>query len=142
MNHVTDPDFANQPEMQWLKNLLNEYHDGGIDKMIVADNEDPKAIAYYRQCGFRIRSCRNKFAGSRLSNTRKIKRFKRIVVHPSCKNTIRELKDLTYKKDTKGNAIYDQFNIDPHTFSAIWYALDTVTVADVKQKEFNSKRGE
>ena len=33
-------------------------------------------------------------------------------------------------------------HIDPHTFSAIWYALDTVTVADVKQKEFNSKRGE
>lgn len=142
MNHVTDPDFANQPEMQDLKKLLNEYHDGGINKMIVADNEDPKAIAYYRQCGFRIRKCRNKFAGSRLSNTRKVKRFKKIIVHPRCKNTIRELKDLTYKKDAKGNVIYDQFNIDPHTFSAIWYALDTVTVADVKQKEFNSKRGE
>lgn len=142
MNHITDPDFANQPEMQALKKKLDEYAAGGVNKVIVADNEDPKAISYYRQCGFRIRACRNKFAGSRLSNTRKVKRFKKIVVHPKCKNVIRELKDLTYKKDAKGNVLYDQFNIDPHTFSAIWYALDTVTVADVKEKQFNSKNGE
>ena len=88
-----------------------------------------------------IRACRNKFAGSRLSNTRKVKRFKKIVVSPRCKNTIRELKDLTYKKDAKGNVIYDEFNIDPHTFSAIWYALDNVTVADVKEKSYFSKTG-
>lgn len=141
MNHVTDDAFANQPEMQELKLRLNRYEEQGFSKMIVADNEDPKAIAYYRQVGFKIRACRNKFAGSRLSNTRKIKRFRRIIVSPKCKNVIRELKDLTYKKDAKGNVIYDQFNIDPHSFSAIWYGLDTVTVADVKEKDFNSKAG-
>ena len=48
---------------------------------------------------------------------------------------------IAYKKDAQGKTIYDEFNIDPHTLSAIWYALDTVTVADVKQKEFYSKRG-
>jgi phage terminase large subunit len=109
--------------------------------MIVADNEDPKAIQYYRQCGYPIRACKNKFAGSRLSNTRKIKRFHKIYIHPKCVNTIRELKDLTYKKDAKGNVIHDQFNIDPHTFSAIWYALDLVNVADVKERTFNSRGG-
>lgn len=141
MNHVTDDKFANQPEMQKLKARLDAYYEQGYNKQIIADNEDPKAISYYRQCGFRIRACRNKFAGSRLSNTRKVKRFKRIMVSPKCKNVIRELKDLTYKKDAKGNVIYDQFNIDPHSFSAIWYALDTVTVADVKDKDFNSRAG-
>lgn len=139
MNHITDDKFANQPEMQALKERIERYNEQGYNKMIVADNEDPKAISYYRQCGFKIRACRNKFAGSRLSNTRKVKRFRKIVVSPKCKNTIRELKDLTYKKDAKGNVVYDEFNIDPHTFSAIWYALDVVTVADVKDKEFNSK---
>lgn len=141
MNHVTDDVFANQPEMQRLKMKINNINNMGVPKMLVADNEDPKAISYYRQNGFKIRSCRNKFAGSRLSNTRKVKRFKKIVVSPKCKNVIRELKDLTYKKDAKGNVIYDQFNIDPHSFSAIWYALDTCTVADVKAKDFNSKAG-
>ena len=142
MNHVTDDVFANQPEMDKLRKKLNVLYNGGFNKMLVADNEDPKAIQYYRQNGFRIRGCKNKFAGSRLSNTRKIKRFKKIIVSPKCKNTIRELKDLTYKRDAKGNVIYDQFNIDPHTFSAIWYGLDTVTVANIKEQKFNSKRGE
>lgn len=141
MNKVTDDKFANLEEMQKLRLRLDDYYVSGYNKIIVADNEDPKAVSYYRQQGFRIRSCRNKFAGSRLSNTRKIKRFKKIVVSPRCKNVIRELKDLTYKKDAKGNVVYDQFNIDPHSFSAIWYALDGVTVADVKDKEFNSKTG-
>lgn len=140
-NHMTDPEFANLEEMQDLKERINGYREQGYNKIIVADNEDPKAITYYRQCGFPIRACRNKFAGSRLSNTRKIKRFKKIFVVQTCTNTIRELKWLTYKKDAKGNVIYDQFNIDPHTFSAIWYALDMVTVADLKEKEFNSRKG-
>lgn len=141
MNHVTDDVFCNQPEMQMLRKRLLDMNNAGYPKMLVADNEDPKAISYYRQNGFKIRGCRNKFAGSRLSNTRKIKRFKRIIVHPKCTNVIRELKFLSYKKDAKGNTVYDQFNIDPHSFSAIWYALDTVTVADVKDKVFNSKKG-
>ena len=141
MNHVTDDKFSTIDEMLNLKDRLNEYKAQGYNKMIIADNEDPKAITYYRQNGYQIRACRNKFAGSRLSNTRKIKRFKKIVCSPKCKNTIRELKDLTYLKKPNGDTVYDEFNIDPHSFSAIWYALDTVTVADVKQKDFNSKAG-
>lgn len=141
INHVTDDKMANLDEMQNLKQRLLDYNVDGYGKQIVADNEDPKAISYYRQQGFPIRACRNKFAGSRLSNTRKIKRFRKIIVSPKCKNAIRELKDLTYKKDPKGNVVYDQFNIDPHTFSAIWYGLDNVTVADVKDKQFYSKAG-
>lgn len=141
INHVTDDKMAQLPEMQALKERIDTYNEQGYNKMIVADNEDPKAIQFYRQCGFKIRACKNKFAGSRLSNTRKIKRFKRILVANKCVNTLRELKDLVYAKDKNGDTIYDEFNIDPHTFSAIWYALDTVTVADYKGREFYSKTG-
>lgn len=141
MNHVTDDKFATIDEMENLKKRLNLYKEQGLNKVIVADNEDPKAITYYRQNGYQIRGCRNKFAGSRLSNTRKIKRFKKIICSPKCKNVIRELKDLTYLKKPNGDTVYDEFNIDPHSFSAIWYALDTVTVADVKGKVFNSRAG-
>ena len=142
MNHVTDDKFATIDEMLRLKERLNSYKEQGLNKVIVADNEDPKAIMYYRQNGYQIRGCRNKFAGSRLSNTRKVKRFKKIVCSPKCKNVIRELKDLTYLKKPNGDTVYDEFNIDPHSFSAIWYALDTVTVADVKEKVFNSRQGD
>lgn len=131
INHVTDDKMANLPEMLKIKEA---------DKLIIADAEDPKAIQYYRQMGYRMKKCR-KFAGSRLANTRKIKRFKRIICSPKCKNCIRELRDLTYKKDSKGNVIYDEFSIDPHTFSALWYALDNYNVADLKIRESNSVKG-
>ena len=125
-----------------LKDKLNSMKELKVKhNPIVADNEDPKAIKYYKQQGFEIRACRNKFVGSRLSNTRKVKRFRKIICSPKCKNVIRELKELTYLKKPNGDTIYEQFNIDPHTFSAIWYALDTYTVADPKQVQRHSKDG-
>lgn len=128
-NHMTDDKTA--------KDLLRE----GLDKVqIIADCEDPKAIAFYRQSGFRMRGC-YKYPGSRLANTRKCKRFYKIVCSPNCPNTIRELSTLIYAKDKQDNLIYDEFNIDPHTFSAIWYALDTYEVADIKYMPRNSRKG-
>lgn len=128
-NHMTD----DKTEKELKKD--------GLDKVqIVADCEDPKAIAFYRQCGFRMRGCK-KFPGSRLANTRKIKRFYKIICSPNCPNTIRELSTLIYAKDKQDRMIYDEFNIDPHTFSAIWYSLDTYEVADVKYIPRNSRKG-
>ena len=106
---------------------------------IIADSAEPKAIRYYQLRGFSMRPCK-KSAGSRLENTRKCKRFKQIVISSKCKNTWRELKDLTYKTDANGNIKYDEFNIDPHTFSAMWYGLDLCDVVDIKY-ERHSKRG-
>lgn len=111
------------------------------DELITADCEDPKAIRYYNLQGFRMRGCK-KWAGSRLSNIRKVKRFKQIVISTACPNCWNELKDLTYKKDPRTDEyIFDEFNIDPHTFSAIWYALDLYDMADLKSRQRNSKRG-
>lgn len=134
-NHITDNNFARLDGVQKTKKRAVNCH-----KPICADSAEPKAIQYYRQEGFNMYACK-KYAGSRLQNTKKMKRFKKIVCSPKCKNTIKELKDLTYAKDSKGNVIYDEFNIDPHTFSALWYALDNYTVADVKQIKTNSKAG-
>ena len=40
--------------------------------------------------------------------------------------------ELTYALDRSDNIIPDEFNIDPHTFSAVWYGLDDYDVADIK----------
>ena len=34
--------------------------------------------------------------------------------------------------DKDGELIEDEFNIDPHTLSAIWYGLDDYEVSDLK----------
>lgn len=107
------------------------------NKLITADCAEPKTIKYYQQQGFRMRKCK-KFAGSRLQNTKKVKRFRNIYCSDECKDVVKELKNLTYATDAKGNIIYDEFNIDPHSFSAIWYGLDDYEVADLK-RVYNSR---
>lgn len=98
---------------------------------ITADSAEPKTIQYFRQQGFNMVPA-TKFPGSRLQNTKKVKRFKKIICSTKCTNTADELSDLTYKIDKNGDMIEDEFNIDPHTFSAIWYALDKYQVSDLK----------
>lgn len=100
-------------------------------ELIIADSAEPKTIQFFKQLGFRMKGAK-KFQGSRLQNTKKVKRFKKIICSDKCPNTIRELKYLTYKVDKDGHIIPDEFKIDPHTFSAIWYGLDGYEVSDLK----------
>ena len=100
-------------------------------ELIKADCAEPKTIRYFRKQGFRMRACR-KFKGSRAAYTKKVKRFRKIICLGSCPNTIGELQELTFAEDKDGNLLEDEFNIDPHTLSAIWYALDDYEVEDLK----------
>ena len=128
--YIFDEYYKNQMTDDKTVEDLKEYKDEYIE--IIADCAEPKTIKYYKQEGFNMKPCK-KFAGSRLQNTKKVKRFKKIICSPKCINTKRELKDLTYKTDKLGYPILDEFNIDPHTFSAIWYGLDGYEVSDLKK---------
>ncbi|WP_419882777.1 PBSX family phage terminase large subunit [Peribacillus sp. B-H-3] len=108
-------------------------------ELIRADSAEPKTIEYYKQNGFNMRGAK-KFQGSRLQYTKKIKRFKKIICSDKCTNVIYELKPLTYKKDKNDVIIPDEFSIDPHTLSAIWYALDDYEVSDLKNPLERMKR--
>ena len=104
---------------------------------IKADSAEPKAIRYYQKRGFNMVATRKNNGGSRhsrLDNTRKMKRFRRIICSDTCVHSIEELKELTYAEDRDGEIIPDKFSIDAHTFSAMWYGLDDYDVADVKHK--------
>ncbi len=109
-------------------------------ELIRADSAEPKTIRYYNQQGFRMVGAK-KGPGSRLQNTKKMKRFKKIICSDKCRNTIRECKNLTYATDSLGNLIYDEFNIDPHTFEAMWYGLDGYEVSDLKDRDNYSGKG-
>lgn len=117
-NNKTDPEIA-EDIAKWK------------DILIKADCAEPKAIRYYRQQGFRMRPC-HKFKGSRAMYTKKVKRFHRIICADTCKAVIQELQDLTFAEDKNGEIIEDEFSIDPHTLSAIWYGLDDYEVSDLK----------
>ncbi|WP_328802012.1 PBSX family phage terminase large subunit [Paenibacillus sp. LX16] len=121
--------YCNQMTDDRTAEDIAEFKEAG--ELIRADSAEPKTIQFFKQMGFRMRAAK-KFAGSRLQYTKKVKRFKKIICSSNCPNTVNELKELTYAVDKAGEIIEDQFNIDPHTFSAIWYALDDYEVADLK----------
>lgn len=124
-NRMTDDETADE---------LHEFVE--TREVIKADSAEPKAIKYYQKRGFNMVAAKKWSGGTRharLDNTRKVKRFKRIICSDACKNCIKELADLTFATDRNGETIPDEFNRDPHTFSALWYALDTYDVADIKQ---------
>lgn len=135
-NHMTDDKTAID---------LVKWDTGIKSQLIKADCAEPKAIQFYKQEGYTMRACKKladkKTEGSRIANTKKIKRFQRIICSSDCINYINECKDLTYKKNKDGSLNFGEFNIDPHTFSATWYGLDDYTVADVKERKHNSIAG-
>lgn len=123
-NHLTDDQTAEK---------LSEFK--RTQEVIRVDSAEPKAIRYFQRQGLNAVAAKKWSGGTkhaRLDNIRKIKRFKKIVCSDACVNCINELSDLTYKCDKDGNIIADEFNIDAHTMSAIWYALDSYDVGDLK----------
>ncbi|WP_252503265.1 PBSX family phage terminase large subunit [Sporosarcina sp. Marseille-Q4943] len=109
------------------------------EERIIADSAEPKTIKYFRKQGYDMFGA-HKFPGSRLQNTKKVKRFKKIICSDACPNTIRELENLVYKLDKNGKIIPDEFSIDPHTLSAIWYGLDGYEVEDLKEQAQKAAR--
>lgn len=122
---------------------FGEYIGGRIEggERITADNEQ-KAVAFFRKSGVNMVSAR-KGPNTRIQNTKKVKRFKKIIIAEECKNHVRELKTLTFAKDRNDATIEDEFNIDPHTFSSIWYGIEDYHIVDLKDdvhKEEGIKR--
>lgn len=125
-NHMTDDETAD---------ALAEFIE--TRERIKADSAEPKAIKYYQKRGFNMVATHKSNGGtrhSRLDNTRKMKRFRRIICSDHCRHCIDELRELTYAVDRDNEIIPDEFNIDPHTFSAMWYGLDDYDVVDLKYK--------
>lgn len=102
-------------------------------ELIRADCAEPKTIKYYRQEGFNMIGADKP---TRLENTKKVKRFRKIVCSEDCQDVIDELEELTYAVDKDGEIIEDTFTIDPHTFSAIWYGLEGYEVSDLKEQKY------
>lgn len=118
------------------KEEISEFRDS--KELIFADCAEPKTIAYYRKQGFNMVKCSkatNNGQGSRVQNTKKMRRFKHIYCSDQCVPVIDELQDLVYFEDKDGEIVEDEFNIDPHTFSALWYALDKFEFRDLKNSK-------
>lgn len=143
--YIYDEYYRNKMTDDKTAKMLEEWDSGIKERKIKADNAEPKTIRYFVQQGFHMvpckKKCDKKSEGSRIANTKKVKRFRRIICSSKCINAIKELNDLTYKKLKNGAVDFSHFNIDSHVLSSIWYALDDYMVSDLKERKNNSRKG-
>lgn len=101
----------------------------GLKKVLIKADHEPKTIAYLVQRGLRVIKAKKL---ERVEQIKKMKRFEKIIISKDCKNHVRELRNLTNKLDRNGKVVPGEFNIDPHTFSSMWYGIDDYDVAVAK----------
>lgn len=95
--------------------------------VILADNARPESISHLKKGGYRrIKPC-EKGKGSVEDGVAFMRSFKKIVIHPRCKNTINEFRYYSYKVDKLSGQILDEFVDDHnHAIDAIRYALEPI----------------
>lgn len=115
-------------EETWQKGLLNNQiaeiiHDKGYHKQtIIADSAEPKSIEEIKGYGITKIKGVKKGAGSINTGIQFMQQFE-IIIHPSCKHTIHEFKDYSYKKDKKSGEYTNELTGADHCIDAIRYSL-------------------
>ena len=96
-----------------------------------ADSARPESISYLARHGLPLIEGVKKGKGSVEDGIAFIKSFKKIIVHPSCKETLKELDYYSYKTDLRSGdittIIIDKYN---HCIDAIRYALQPFMKSD------------
>jgi len=93
--------------------------------VIRADSSNPESINYLQRHGFpKIRAV-TKWPGSVKEGIRFLRNFKKIIIHPRCKETIKEARLYSYKVDKRtGDILPDIVDAYNHTWDAVRYALE------------------
>ncbi len=97
----------------------------GIDRYVIeADSARPESISYLKRKGLpRIKGVK-KWAGSIEDGIKHMLSYKEIIIHPECKETIKNFRLYSYKEDKRtGNILPDLVDANNDYIDAIRYAL-------------------
>lgn len=105
------------------------------------DNARPESISHFNRHGMPRAEAAEKWNGSVEDGIQFIRSFKRIVVHPRCVNTRRELQLYSYKVDRfTGDILPVVVDAHNHYMDAIRYALAPIVRHPVMVQMFVSSR--
>lgn len=98
----------------------------GVERFeLLSDGSRPESISHLRRHGLPRCAAAKKWSGSVEDGIAHLRSYKEIVVHPRCKETIKECRFYSYKVDAKSGqvlaAIVDAHN---HYIDAMRYGLD------------------
>jgi phage terminase large subunit len=111
--------MLNKDVADWIK------RNGFSKEEIIADSAEQKSIAEIKKEGVtRIKPCR-KGKGSILAGIDKVSSYK-LIVHPSCTNTITELQNYAWKKNKQGEYVNEPIDKYNHLMDALRYAMQSI----------------
>lgn len=91
---------------------------------IKADSARPETISYLKRQGFNI-SAAKKWQGSVEDGITHLRGFKKIIIHPRCKETAKEARLYSYKTDRiTGEVLPVILDANNHCWDAVRYGLD------------------
>ncbi|MTC26798.1 PBSX family phage terminase large subunit [Providencia alcalifaciens] len=99
---------------------------------IKADSARPETISYLKRQGFNI-SAAKKWQGSVEDGITHLRGFKKIIIHPRCKETAKEARLYSYKTDRiTGEVLPVILDANNHCWDAVRYGLDGYIVQKSK----------
>ncbi len=89
-----------------------------------ADNARPESISYLKRHGLPNCTAVDKWPGSVEDGVAHLRSYSEIVIHPRCRETIRESRLWSYKVDRlSGDVLPDVVDANNHWMDALRYAL-------------------
>ena len=135
INHITDVNMVNT---DYVQDIMDE------GEIVWGDSAEPKAIEFYQNQGMLINPA-EKPKDVTKDGIRKLQTFRNIYIDKEvCPNTWHELNIIRWYKN-KDNILAinpktkKPFNIDPHTFDAIKYALTDYRPNRLSKKRYREK---
>ena len=121
---VSDEAYKQGVELDDMPSFYDQIEQSRTGK-IYGDCSRPETISYIKRNGFRISPC-NKWSGSVEDGIAHLRgAYKKIIIHPRCKQTIKECRNYQYKIDERTgritSTILDKNN---HCIDALRYALN------------------
>lgn len=91
-----------------------------------ADNARPESISHVKRHGLpKVKAC-VKWAGSVEDGVQFIRSFKSVIIHPRCRETLKEFALYSYKTNRAGDVLPSLEDAHNHYIDAIRYALEPV----------------
>lgn len=88
-----------------------------------ADSAEPKTVSYARRHGLPRMEGVKKWPNSVIEGIRWLRSHKEIVVHPRCKNTLRDFRQYSLKVNAAGDILPEPMDADNHSPDAVRYAF-------------------
>lgn len=116
LDEIYERHLTNTELIKLCENRVDKKH------LIIADSAEPDRIKEFKKAGFRIQGC-TKGKDSVKFGIDWLKRRK-IHIHPSCVNTIKEIQTYKYKEDKDGNVLDEPVDFNDHAMAALRYGTE------------------